>query len=523
MFRRLVIVALLIGLLAGLDVAKADPTKGGVLNFAIGGETANYDCHANYSFAAIHWLSPHYSTLLKFDTANYPKILPGVAESYAVSDDQLIYTFKLRKNVKFHDGTPMTSEDVKATYDRIRKPPKDVISLRSTLFEDVASIDTPDVHTVVFKLSNRDASMLANFASPWNCIYSAAKLKEDQRFPLANVLGTGPFVFVENVKGSHWVGKRFDDYYEPGKPYLDGFRAVLMSSSTMINALLGGRISAEFRSVSPADRNRLVDALGEKLNVQESGWVCKLDILFNVAKPPFNDERVRRALNMALDRWGGAKSLQRMAFLREVGGIIRPGYEFAAGGELLKYPGYSDNIEASRTEARRLLKEAGAENLKITLLNRNLPMPYTPTGLFLIDQWRQVGVNVEHQQFETAPYQASLQAGNYEAAVNAVCDFMDEPNLQLVNYISADRSSLNYGKYIDRTLDELYEKQKRSANKQERFAFIRQFEQRLFEKSYAAPIIWWHRIVVAHKEVKGWNITPSHYLGQDLADIWLAK
>ena len=65
--------------------------------------------------------------------------------------------------------------------------------------------------------------MLANFASPWNCIYSAAKLAQDPQFPKTHMLGTGAFTFVEHVKGQYWRGKRFDRYFQPGKPYLDGY------------------------------------------------------------------------------------------------------------------------------------------------------------------------------------------------------------------------------------------------------------------------------------------------------------
>src|SRR4029078_3121395 len=130
--------------------------------------------------------------------------------------------------VKFHDGTNFTAEDVKATYDRIRKPPPGVLSLREAAYADISGIETPDPATVVLKLSKPNASMLANFASPWNCIYSAAKLKADPRWPEKNVMGTGPFTFVENVRGSHWSGKRFDNYFREGQPYLDGFRAVFI-------------------------------------------------------------------------------------------------------------------------------------------------------------------------------------------------------------------------------------------------------------------------------------------------------
>jgi peptide/nickel transport system substrate-binding protein len=510
--------------IAAPAAAQEQPKRGGTLEFAIGGEPPNYDCHANSSFAAIHWLAPHYSTLLKFDAAKYPQVKPDAAETYEVSGDQLTYIFRLRRDVKFHDGSPFTSADVKATYERLRKPPQGVVSLRSATFEDISSIETPDARTVVFKLSKPDASLLQNFASPWNCLYSAAKLQQDQNFPRTNVLGTGPFVFGEHVKGSHWTSKRNENYFEKGKPYLEGFRAVAMSGAPMVNALQGGQIMGEFRGFSPAQRDQIKKARGDSIVVQETGWVCKLDLLFNTAKKPFDDAKVRRALNMAIDRWNGAKNLQRIAFVREVGGVIRPGYELAAKeGELTKWPGFGKDGKAAKEQAKKLLKEAGAENLKLTLTNRNVNMPYQPTGLFVINEWRQIGIQATHQELETAPYQQTLQSGNYEAAINFACDFMDEPSLQLINYLSKDKTSLNYGNYTDRTLDDLYEKQKRATSKTERAKFIRQFEERLFQEAYTAPVIWWHRIVMHDAKVKGWHITPSHYLGQDLTDVWLAQ
>src|SRR3990170_8510819 len=128
------------------------PKRGGTLVFAASAEPPNYDCHANTSFAFIHPVRPHYSTLLKFDGPNYPKITGDLATSWKVSNDGLTYTFKLRNNVKFHDGSALTSADIKATYDRIRTPPEGVRSVRQATFADVTSIETPDAQTVVFTL-----------------------------------------------------------------------------------------------------------------------------------------------------------------------------------------------------------------------------------------------------------------------------------------------------------------------------------------------------------------------------------
>jgi peptide/nickel transport system substrate-binding protein len=511
-----------LALVAAVSADAQTPRRGGTLNFAVSAEPPNYDCHANTSFAFIHPVRPHYSTLLKFDAPNYPKIVGDLAESWNVSADGLTYTLKLRSGVKFHDGSAFSSADVKASYERIVHPPAGVVSIRQAAYEDIASIEAPDAQTVVFKLKAPNASMLGNFASPWDCIYSAAKLKQDPKFPEKNVLGTGPFKFVEHVAGSHWVGQRFDDYFVKGEPYLDGFRAVFMRGAAIINALQGGQVAAEFRGQTPAERDKLVSALGDKVKVQEAPWICNLVVGFNTSKKPFDDARVRRALSLAVDRWQGSEALSKIALVKPVGGVLRPGYDLAASqSELEAMPGFSHNIAASRAEAKKLLAEAGQANLKFKLTNRNVPMPYTPVGVFLIDQWRQIGITVEHEQLETRLYQAALSGGNYEVGLDFNCDYVDDPNLQLLKYLSADKSPINYGRYQDRTLDELYEKQKRATDPAQRKAIVREFEKRVLTEAYTVPTIWWHRIIVHWNTMRGWEITPSHYLNQDLADVWL--
>ena len=509
---------------AGGTIAAETPKHGGLLKFAVSAEPPNYDCHAQTSFAFIHPVRPHYNTLLKFDTAHYPKVTGDLAQSWTVSKDGLAYTFKLRKAVKFHDGSTFSSEDIKATYDRLRNPPPGVRSVRQASYADIASIETPDPLTVVFKLKKQNASMLTNFASPWDCVYSAAKLKQDPKFPERNIMGTGPFTFVDHVAGSHWTARKFDGYFEKGKPYLNGYVAIFISGAPMVNALAAGEVLAEFRGQSPADRDRLVKALGDRAVVQESPWVCSLVVTFNTKKKPFDDVRVRRALSLAIDRWGGAQALSKVALVRHVGGILRPGYELASPErELVTYPGWSKDINASRAQAKKLLQEAGVPNLSFTFTNRNVAMPYTPVGVFLIDQWRQIGVNAKHEQLETRLYLAAQQRDKptYDAALDFNCDFMDEPNLQLQKYLSHDRSAINYAQQTDRVLDGLFDKQSGELDTKKRYAILREFEKRALEQAYTVPTIWWHRIIVHHKAMKGWHITPSHYVGQDLADVWL--
>src|SRR5687768_14911034 len=275
-------------LVAGGVSAAETPKSGGVLKFAVSAEPPNYDCHAQTSFAFIHPVRPHYSTLLEFDTAKYPAIRGDLAESWTVSKDGLTYSFKLRKGVKFHDNSTLSSEDIKATYDRLRSPPAGVRSVRQATYADIASIETPDRLTVVFKLKKANASMLANFASPWDCIYSAEKLKVNPKFPERNILGTGPFTFVEHSAGSHWIGKRNDAYFVKGQPYLDSYRAIFIRGAPMVNALAAGEVMIEFRGHSPADRDRMLGTLKDQATVMETPWQCSLVVSFNTKKKPFD-------------------------------------------------------------------------------------------------------------------------------------------------------------------------------------------------------------------------------------------
>ena len=500
---------------------------GGELVFAVGGAPPSYDGHRETTFAMLHPIAPHYSTLLRFDPQNYPKIVGDVAESWSISKDALTYTFKIRRGIQFHDGSPLTSKDVKATYDKIIFPPEGVVSARQASYDLVKRVEAPDPYTIVFQLKHLSASFLANLASPWNFIYKADILAKDPRWYEKNILGTGPFTYVEYIAGSHWVGKKNPNYFLKGRPYLDGFKAIVIrDTAPRVAAVRSGQALIEFRGFNPAARDDITKSAGNKVAVQETPWACNILVSLNNEKKPFTDPRVRRALSLAIDRWGASTALSQISVMKFVGGLLRPGSEFATPeAELSKLAGFGRNIDAARKEARRLLKEAGvAEGFSFTLKNRNVKEPYEVAGVYVIDQWRQIGLNVNHVQQEEGPYFTDFRQGNYDAGIDFQCDFMDEPDLQLFRFLSNDKSPINYARYKDSALDDLYEKQSRATDLKDRLKILRQFEKRVLdEMTYQFTLLWWQRIVPHSTRVKGWKITPSHYVNQDLRDVWLGE
>jgi peptide/nickel transport system substrate-binding protein len=293
-----------------------------------------------------------------------------------------------------------------------------------------------------------------------------------------------------------------------------------------VAAIRSGRVLAEFRYLSPTHRDDVVRALRDKIQAQEIPLISNLLVNFNCEKKPFSDPRVRRALALAIDQWEGSKILSRISSLKVPGGLLRPGSEFAmTDGELVKIAGFSRDIGASRKEARRLLREAGVpEGFSFEIKNRPPAKDFETMAIWLIDQWRQIGINVTQKYQELGAHFKDLRSGNFEVITHAISDYMDEPDLQFIAFISSDKSPFNYSRYKDEILDDLYSKQSQALDPAERKKLCHQFEKRVLdEMAYVILAPWIHRIVLHSSRMKGWKILPSHFLNQDLVNVWLEK
>ena len=507
------------------------PKRGGTLTFMIPADAPpSFDGHQEGTFAMLHATAPFYSTLTRVNPENPSSTTDFVCDLCTdmpqPADDGRTYTFKLRDGVKFHDGTPLTSADVKASWESIIHPQEGVLSPRESYYMMVDKVEAPDPATVVFRLKFATTTFLPALADPFTFVYQKEKLEKDPHWYEKNILGSGPFKFVTYETGQSITGVRNPDYHHPGLPYLDGFTGIYAAKQApRLDAIRSDRAAAEFRGLPPSARDELKAALGDKITVQESDWNCGSLVTPNHAKKPFDDVRVRRALSLAVDRWHGVPALSKVADMHTVGGIVFPASPLAATkDELQQLAGFWPDIEKSRAEARRLLKEAGAEGLSFELLNRNVDQPYKYVGTWLVDEWSKVGLKATQRVQPTGPWTDAMRRGDFEVVLQANCRAVPNPILDVQPYLPSSVFTANYGNFEDKDEVALYGKMLHETDPAHQRALMREFEKHSIDtQAHEIWVSWWYRTVPHRSYLKGWKISPSHFINQDLATVWLDR
>jgi peptide/nickel transport system substrate-binding protein len=506
------------------------PKRGGTLVYMIPADAPpSFDAQREETYATIHAAAPYYSTLVRanpMDPGSPNLVCDLCTEMPTPTDDGKTWTFKIRTGVKFHDGTPLTSADILASWNKIIFPPEGVVSPRQSNFVMVDKLEAPDPQTIVFRLKYATDAFILALADPYAWIYSKAKLDQDIHWYEKNIMGSGPFKFVKYETGQSIEGVRNPDYYLAGLPYLDGIKGVFADKQvTRVEAIRSDQAAIEFRGFPPTVRDELKQALGDQLTVQTSDWNCGGLITPNHKKKPFDDVRVRRALTLAIDRWGSAADLSKIAIVHTVGGLTFPGSPLAPNkDELQQIAGYGPDIEKSRAEARRLLKEAGQENLTFTLLNRSTDQPYKYYGIWVVDQWAKIGVHVTQKVLPTGPWFAAMRAEDFDMTVEGNCQNVVNPLADVGKYLPHTISAGNYGNFEDEHEVDLYNRMLRELDKAKQKALLLEFNKYVLdEQAHGIFLLWWQRIVPYRAYVKGWKIGPSHYVNQDLATIWLDR
>jgi tetratricopeptide (TPR) repeat protein len=256
------------------------PKYGGTLTYMIPADAPpSLDGHRETTYATVHSAAPFYSVLIRINPENPSSTTDFVCDLCTAmpqpTDDGKTYTFKIRDGVKFHDGSPLTSADVAASWNAIIHPPEGVSSARESYYIMVDNVEAPDPATVVFHLKFATGAFLPALGDPYAWIYKKEILDKDPRWYEKNVMGSGPFTFAEYQLRQSIKGVRNPDYYHQGLPYLDGFTGIYADKQAVrVDAIRADRAAMEFRGLPPSARDQLVKELGDKIAVQESDWNC---------------------------------------------------------------------------------------------------------------------------------------------------------------------------------------------------------------------------------------------------------
>ena len=494
-----------------------NPKKGGVLKYAITSRPPHFDMHQSGTINSLGCQGCMFDNLVRRDPRDSGKtIIPDLAHSWEIAKDGKTYTFHLREGVQFHDGAEFTSEDVKATYDRIAKPPAGVSIPRSTLFSTVSEISAPDKKTVVFKLSeSRPASfMMAAFASGWNTIVRKKTL-EDNQYNLRRVVdipGTGPFKSKRRVENEVWVMEKNDKYWNKGVPYLDGieFYHALPFSPELGSALLSNRVDYG-RIVDPVTARKAKETKGMQStnfyqSVIQGTWM-------NNKKKPLDDARVRRAFNLALDKPVLVDVVKDVAPMM-MGGMIYPFSEFATPlPELQKRIGYQADPTAAVKEAKALMTAAGYGS------GVKQPLDFLVREVASFKLWAQaiqamlqqaLGVEVKLRTVVESVWFDDIKSGNFDLAIGAVVSTLLDPSDYFNAWYKKDGPQ-NYGFWNNEAFNALLPGIDTEVDPAKRLALIRKAEEIMEQDPPVLPVSWEKINDVWYDYVKGHN--PKEYFG----------
>ena len=368
----------------------AAPAKGGTLRISV-------DQAASVIHPLLTRVNPEYMvtellysnlTRLKVDMT----VEPDLAESWSANDALTEWTFKLRSGVKFHDGSPLTANDVVQSFKAILDP-KNASPARNNV-GPIADVIAVDPLTAVFKLSTPYADFPVATAYTVARIIPASIATGDFKTLSTTAVGTGPFKLSSYEPDRLIVVERNPDYYDAKRPYLDRVEIqVFPDTSAQTSALLAGDIDI-ISTVQPTEYLRMKDAQGVNPLRVPSGQFCNIN--FGCDTKPFNDVRVRRALALTVDR-------QAMVdFVTE--GFGTPGNDTALNSS---YRFYADLPlrQANIAEAKKLLAEAGYPNgFEATLIASDKPSQRTQLAVALREMAKEAGININVQTMPHATY-----------------------------------------------------------------------------------------------------------------------
>jgi peptide/nickel transport system substrate-binding protein len=508
--RALLACALLVGMASSAEAV----TRGGTLIYARYADSLLLDPVYNDANVDIWILTNLYDTLLQ-PTADGKGVQPGLASEYQVSDDGLTVTLKMRPDIKFSDGSPITVEDVKWSLDRARDPKNGIWNF---ILASLDSVETKGADGVVLHLKTPDPTFISALATfnaailpqkPYEAA-AGATMEEKAKAFAEHPIGSGPFMFESWQRNTEMVLKRNPHYWQPGEdgkplPYLDEIRfQIIPDDATRILKLQAGEVQgAEFipyARVAELKNDANLDMMLYPSTRVQFLTVNVRPTLKDGSKNVLADPKVRQALNYAIDKNALAKIVTfdvgkpMVSFMSSVTPLV-----------VNKGPLYPHDIE----KAKALLKEAGvAEGTEVSCIGLAGNADETAILSTVQQMWAQVGVKLNIEYLDNATRTARYRAAEFQMRVSAWTDDINDPS-EITSYFAyfPNIESL-HGGWQDKTVDDLFVKSQTEMDEGKRAEMYATIQKTYID---SAPIFFLYESpypVALRKNVKGFNQIP---------------
>jgi peptide/nickel transport system substrate-binding protein len=474
------------------------PKPGGSLNIMLREDLSQgFAIHETSTISTVFPASPCFNNLVYFDPLKRQEsvdtIIGELAEKWSWQDNYRNLVFFLRKDVKWHDGKPFTSKDVKFTFDMVRGAAdaegKIRINPRKDWYANIEAVEVPDAYTVVFRLKRPQPSLLMMLASGYSPVYAAHVPPATYR---SSCIGTGPFKVKEWRLGEYVEYVKNPDYFVKGRPYLDGLKYIVIKErGTRTAALQAGQLDVAMPGETTKAAAEQIKAAVPKVIVTPFSTNVTDNIIMNLKKPPFDNPKVRLAVSYAIDRRGMIQAVHQGGGI--LGAAMAPKPHGVWGlleKDLATLPGYGKPADM-KAQARKLLAEAKITPqapLKVEMVTRAIAL-YVDMASFVINELKQVGIEAALKQIETAQWHAMATRGDYQIGANLTGIGPDDPDANFFeNY--ACGSPRNYSAYCNEQVMKMIEAQSQELDPKKRLAQVWAIQKKL-EEDAARPILGW--------------------------------
>ncbi|MFC1869660.1 ABC transporter substrate-binding protein [Chloroflexota bacterium] len=514
------------------------PVYGGVLRSAALDDAPSYDSMRSSTTRIQSHAATAFSGLVRTDpmkeAVSVENMIPDLAESWDISPDGKVYTFYLRKGVKWHDGETFTAEDAKYSLDKFRDP---ALSAFAASIEPVEKVEIVDDYTVKVYFKYVYPPFLMMIAPPYFTV-QPEHLKDVSIKDTKFLTGTGPFMFKSRIPGKVTIYERNPDYFVEGLPYLDGHQIYAMTRDSLVSAFVAGRLD-----VGGTLRNYFMGVENIKkaqqfapeavMRFQPKGTTR--GVIFNLQREgPWQDLRVRQAMALVVD-YEGTVMAAFGGTPAETGYIAPCGYvdfsvpEALPLADVKKLLGLDQPMEARIDRAKALMAEAGYPNgFSTTLLTLETDI-YTAVCLLVSDLWkRYLNIDMEVDMVDAALVFDRQETGQFDMAYittgSASGIWISE---FLTNMVTGEYA--NSGRWSNAEFDQLYSQIQEEVNTQKRIELARKAQTIAFSElpylPFQAPSVgtaWRPDLMTGWPPKQGIVFQPSYSTLQSISHIWFA-